>query len=229
MVNKKFRDIFVKMGIIKLSTVLLVILISHRNDLHGQTVITVGGNYWYAMMDYVYLSYDSKAGRMFGPYIDLQFGKIVCGTSMFWGNFKFVDNQNSLDDLELKRTELDFFLGYAFTPMARLFAAYKSKTNKIDGISLDETLNYAGAGLSLDMPIFRESVYLHVNASYLSYLGNKDDVPSITTFDVGLVYVLQSGLKINGGYKGELYGDREGENRVHGFIVTVAFPILDTR
>jgi len=97
-----------------------------------RTIVTVGASYWNA--HYSWQDEDGKdlyefgTGNLFGPYLSLSHGKWNFGTSMYFGTFP-MDNVAELLDVdsqvELKRSDLNFTLGYRIHPNINVFGGVK--------------------------------------------------------------------------------------------------------
>jgi hypothetical protein len=160
------------------------------------TVVTLGGNYWYAQRklsgDY-YLGGDieSKAGNMFGPYVNLRIGNVMIGTSAFWGKFTESNKVGGMyQDIDAKRTDINGSLGYSLINRTgfnvSVFGAVKSLAMKrsysyvytdknfmdwdIDA-KYDETGTLFGGGVSGVVRFTGSPVFIFGSASYLQ--GNR--------------------------------------------------------
>lgn len=108
------------------SLVLILLLMSSISFLNAQTAVTIGANYWNTKLDYsatdlekLGIELDIEPGNMFGPYMNLRVGKVVLGSSMFFGDFTFNFGGLLLSDFTttVKRTDLNFSLGIIFLGM----------------------------------------------------------------------------------------------------------------
>jgi hypothetical protein len=241
----------------------------------GKPAITIGASYWRAALDYQEsgdMNLDIDPGNMYGPYLNLRFGKITIGSSIFLGGFKFnygdylmpvTVNGYSYDaygDMyvavisdyapTVKRTDINFSLGYNLTRRISIFGAYKSMKLKRDeetytgniytwdyiyDIYYDEGQGeittesfeikggYYGGGLSLLLPFVNSPLFAFGSAAYLA--ANDKDNTDITAFTAGLGYYSKSGLTIMAGYRADLSGEGEGQEKINGFMATMAYTV----
>ena len=108
--------------------VLTFSLIVVTGSLQAQTAVTIGGHYWYAQPDVkggTFGNVEASPGNMFGPYLNLRVGKLALGTSMFFGTFNY-DYKDLGFEFDLKRTDLNFSVGYSVARRITIFGAVKS-------------------------------------------------------------------------------------------------------
>jgi hypothetical protein len=223
------------------------------------TMIRIGGQYWYAMPDYrgePFKRMDIGSGNMFGPYVNVQLGKLTIGSSMFFGPFGCkttfdVNGSQQNFDLNISRNDLNFRAGLNLFPGFVLFGMVKSLSFKGDKTA---TINSTearfaferkgilyGFGVSGVFPFRGSPFFLSWSAAYLmgtietkvsSALGaqtvddysKKSDV-NVTAFTAGLGYGDPFGLNVVVGYKTDLSGENEGEERIHGIVATMTYTI----
>ena len=223
------------------------------------TMVRIGGQYWYAMPNYrgePFEKIDIGSGNMFGPYVNVQLGKLIIGTSMFFGpfgcktNFDVNGSQQNFD-LNIRRNDINFRAGLNLFPGFVLFGMVKNlsfKGDKTTTVNSTET-RFAferkgilyGFGLSGVFPFRGSPFFLSWSAAYLmgtmetimssssgAWLMNqrqmKADV-NVTAFTAGLGYGDPFGLNVVVGYKTDLSGEKEGEERIHGIVATMTYTI----
>ena len=133
-------------------SIIIILMFTGFCFAQGKPAITIGASYWRAALDYKEsedMNVDVDPGNMYGPYLNLRFGKITIGSSIFLGGFKFNYGSNyympvtvngysydAYGDMYLaeikdyaptvKRTDINFSLGINLTRRISLFGAYKS-------------------------------------------------------------------------------------------------------
>lgn len=175
----------------------------------NQTILTIGGNDWYAQRKlsgdyYSNGEIESKSGNMIGPYLNLRIGNVILGGSAFWGTFS-ESNKNHLEhsidyyNIPAKRTDLNGSLGYSIVNQPRfsftLFGAVKTMNMKRDYTATytdaqnvewdtdgkyDETGTLLGGGASCVIRFPESPVFIFGSASYLQ--GNRH-FKSTTSYD----------------------------------------------
>jgi hypothetical protein len=210
----------------------------------SNTVVTIGGSYWRGVMKFK--TYDewtyqttevSKAGNLFGPYINLRFNKLSLGGSWFFGSWDFSSGNGSA---KIKRSDLNLSLGYSIADYITLFGAYKilKLSTEVGSESSDFwNLPYIGGGASLTYPIPNSSVFLFGSAAYLTHATDKMTVAgveekvddNITSYTIGLGYRLESGLSLVAGFRGDVHSTSESSDdnnlKINGLIVTLAYSL----
>jgi hypothetical protein len=95
-----------------------------------QPVFTVGGTLWHAKPSYsgdLYEDVTARAGNMIGPYLNVRMGNWLLGASMFFGSFKIEEEFDEGDfEIDMKRNDLNFSLGYSVAKNLSLFGAVKN-------------------------------------------------------------------------------------------------------
>ncbi len=158
-----------------------------------RTIVTVGGSYWNANYSYQdedgHDLYDFGTGNLFGPYLSLSHGKWNFGASMYFGKFPMESSGYSLSTSEfsedMKRTDLNFTLGYRIHPNINVFGGVKylawnyeaEYSNYYDDylyktlgtISYKETTSgpMFGGGVGGTIPLGSSGMYLFASAAYL--------------------------------------------------------------
>jgi len=214
---------------------ILVCLIVAGSVFAQGTIVTIGGSYWRGMVKgQTTISDESKAGNLFGPYINLRFDKVTLGGSWFFGKWDFGTANNTY---ELKRSDLNLSLGYSLSNNFTLFGAYKilKLTAKFDeedywtGATTTEeqevwNVPYFGGGASLTFPFQNSPLFLFGSAAYLvhakdemtikylsqDYKTKVDD--NITSFTVGLGARLDSGVSILAGYRADVHKAKNNDD-----------------
>lgn len=115
----------------KTMTVLLVVqcMYTFPSIAQTKTAFTIGGNYWHAQRGFsgeYWGDVKSKAGDMVGPYVNLRIGKWLLGSSMFFGAFSESSEHNPYYNLDSKRSDLNFSLGYSIISNLNVFVAAKN-------------------------------------------------------------------------------------------------------
>ncbi len=148
-----------------------------------RTIVTVGGSYWnasYTAQDEDGEDlYDYGTGNLFGPYLSLNRGKWNLGASLYFG--KIPVEETNYDDM--KRTDLNFTVGYRVHPNINLFAGLKYLTwtqegsfdwyNQygylVDNYEYEETFKAPlfGAGIGGTLPLGTSGLYAFGSVSYL--------------------------------------------------------------
>lgn len=230
--------------------VLILLSTSSICILHAQTAVTIGANYWNATMDYggtglEEIGLEIEPGNMFGPYLNLRLGKAVLGTSMFFGEFNFEFGDLFLSDISfsVKRTDMNFSLGYNLSRNVNVFGAYKLMKLKGESTfidfwgqpqtySVEDEFAYAGGGLSLMLPFADSPLFAFGSAAYLTYVGEEEgedeevtEIADIKAITAGLGFYSRSGLSIMVGYRADFSGEGEGEEKIHGIMATLAYTI----
>lgn len=242
--------------------ILTISLIVVTGSLQSQTAVTIGGHYWYAQPTYkgdTFENVEVGPGNMFGPYLNLRVGKIALGTSMFFGTFNW-DYKDYGFEFDIKRTDLNFSVGYSVARGITLFGAVKSLS-----LTGDQDVEYEyydwewdtyytytakvkaetkgtlyGGGISGVVPVGQSSFFLFYSAAYLSgkiemtssisivdqtVEDTTENETSITAVTVGLGAQAGSGITLMVGYRADLSGEDEGEERIHGIMATMAYTI----
>lgn len=236
--------------------VLAFSLIVITGSLQSQTAVTIGGHYWYAQPTYKgenFENVDISPGNMFGPYLNLRVGKFALGTSMFFGTFNW-DYKDFGFEFDIKRTDLNFSVGYSVARRITIFGAVKSLslTGEEDVEYYDWTMDayytatikaetkgtLYGAGISGVVPVGQSSLFLFYSAAYLTgqiettttvdgtAMGDPiEGDTNLTAVSVGLGVQAGSGITVMVGYRADLSGEDEGEERIHGIMATMAYTI----
>ena len=218
----------------------------------SSTVFSIGASYWRAALEY-----DQRAlaeefgdmsidpGNLFGPYLNIRMGKLVLGGSMFVGSFNvdygsLLEDYGVTSDMKIKRTDLNFSVGYSLARNLTLFGAYKDMTYKTEGTftyqdswsGTSQTIteedeqkgSFVGGGLSLILPFSGSPLFAYGSAAYLA--ANNDDWADITTVTLGLGVSLQSNLSAMVGYRVDAMGDNQkDQEKIKGVTATLAYTI----
>lgn len=212
----------------------------------SRTTITVGANYWYAAPDYKGWSFkgiDVGPGNMFGPYISLRAGRVTLGSSLFFGSFQWksglYEGVHRRLDLEVKRNDLNFSVGYIVFRNLNVFGALKSvslKGEKTFAFLEDYALEYKGTlyggGFSSAVRFHRSPLFIFWSAAYLqgtmkkTERGNERSIDTqITSLTIGLGFQIPSGLALLVGYRADLGSRDAAETKVQGPLATLAYTI----
>lgn len=114
-------------------TVLLAGLVTAQT----KAVVTIGGSLWNAKWEGTGESYNgmkADAGTWVGPYLNIRMGKLLFGTSMYFGKIPLKISSEAGEDfaIDLKRSDLNFSLGYSLHKYLNAFFAVKNATIKGD-------------------------------------------------------------------------------------------------
>lgn len=225
-----------------------------------QTTFTVGASLWNSQYDWVATDKDLDdveigSGNLIGPYLSINRGKVNFGISTLFGTFEMKD----WDGAELKRTDLNFTLGYRIVSSSsinmNLFGGVKYLTFDITGkttlwdydeiygwysyeadVDMTQTGTFYGGGLSLMVPFGSSNLYGYGSLGYMT--GNatvennetdesseNDEPINLVPINIGIGYRFPSGLGINAGYRGDVFGSDESDyvDRLAGVIVTASY------
>ncbi len=256
-------------------SIVIILMFTGACFAQGKPAITIGGSYWLAALDYKEssdMNIDIDPGNMYGPYLNLRLGKITIGSSIFLGGFKFnygnyimpvtvggysYDAYGDMYVAEItdytptvKRTDINFSLGYNLTRRISIFGAYKSMKlsrdeetytgdiytwdyiydiyyyegqGDITTESFELKGSYYGGGISLLLPFVNSPLFGFGSAAYL--IANDENNSDITAVTAGLGYYSKSGLSIMAGYRADLSGEGEGQEKINGFMATIAYTV----
>ncbi len=238
----------------KAIAILLVVLGLMAGSTMAQTVFSVGANYWRAALEYDQAELGDISidpGNLIGPYLNIRSGKLVIGGSMSLGNFKMNYGDTFGDmfgmdvtvDAKVKRTDLNFSVGYSLSRNLTLFGAYKDQKYKFEGsISYEDPWtgetetedfsdempeqkgSFVGGGLSLVLPFSSSPLFAFGSAAYLA--ANGDDWGDITTVTFGLGLATSSNISLMVGYRMDSMGnDEKDKEKIKGVTATVAYTI----
>jgi len=195
--------------------------------LHAQRAVTLGAHYWRANFEFSSEGVEdySVTGNMFGPYLNLRYGRLSLGSSIFMGSF---DNSGDYYDSVMKRTDMNFSAGLSLTRGLNIFGALKrikleEEYSDVWGESYDfeSTGTLYGGGLSLFFPIGLSPFFLTGSAAYLT---DPDDVfYDITAITISIGYHNRSGITAMVGYRADYHS--ESEAQIAGILATLAFTI----
>lgn len=186
----------------------------------------------------------------FGTF-DMDFGRDIVFYDRWGGYFEYTGNSLLLSS---KRTDLNFSAGYRIFPRVSIFAAVKSLSFKIDkdvevlGIdyydgkySVETSGLLFGGGVSGVLGGPRMPIFFFYSATYLAGTmstdwsfqvegqnqndGEGEFDTNITAITLGLGHRTDSGLTIMVGYRADFSGEDEGEEKIHGIMATVAYPV----
>lgn len=165
----------------------------------AQTAFTIGGNYWYAQRSFsgdYWGETKSKAGNMVGPYVNLRIGKWLLGSSMFFGTFSESSEFNPYYNVDTKRNDLNFSLGYSILNNLNVFFAVKSLSfnGKDDDYSYHDYVygniwhakreiknngTMIGGGASGVFRFSRSPIFVYWSAAYLTGKRNATDIVDV--------------------------------------------------
>ena len=100
-------------------------------------VVTIGGSVWNAKSEFegdAYEGMKADAGTWVGPYLNIRMGKILLGTSMYFGKIPLKIGTGGSEDvsIDLSRSDLNFSLGYSILNNLNAFFAVKNAKIKGD-------------------------------------------------------------------------------------------------
>ena len=227
-----------KKKIIVLSVVICLMLLG-TGLLQAQTAVTLGAHYWRANFEFSSEGDNeySVTGNMFGPYLNLRYGRLSLGSSIFMGSFDA--SGDDYDDI-MKRTDMNFSLGLSLTRGLNVFGAIKrikveEEYSDIWGNSIDFEVSGTlyGGGLSLFFPIGLSPFFLTGSVAYLTDPGDLDDNDileegegdfyDITAITISIGYHDKSGITAMVGYRADYHS--ESEAQIAGILATLAFTI----
>jgi hypothetical protein len=98
-------------------------------------VITIGGSVWNAKWDAEGKDYEgmkADAGIWVGPYLNIRIGKVLLGSSMYFGKIpiKGTTNMEYEYSIDCSRNDLNFSLGYSLIDNLNAFFAVKNASIK---------------------------------------------------------------------------------------------------
>lgn len=121
---------------IGLSVAVIMILLAGWISAQTKPVITIGGSLWNAKLEFegdAYGSMKAESGNWIGPYLNIRFGKLLLGTSMYFGKIPIkIASEESDISFDLNRSDLNFSLGYSLTKNLTAFFAVKNASIKGD-------------------------------------------------------------------------------------------------
>jgi opacity protein-like surface antigen len=121
-------------------------------------VITIGGSLWNAKSSFEGKAYEgmkADAGNWVGPYFNIRMGKLLLGTSMYFGTIPL---KSSSDDgegfsIDLSRSDLNFSLGYSlFNNLNAFFAVKNAKIKGDKEFTGEVLLGYDDYGYPVTLP-----------------------------------------------------------------------------
>ena len=186
----------------------------------------------------------------FGTF-SMDFGSGIVFYDRWGGYFEYTGNSLVLDN---KRMDLNFSAGYRILPRLSIFAAVKKLSYKVDknvevlGIdyydgnySVETSGMLFGGGVSGVISAPRMPFFLFYSGTYLAGTMNNEwsfDVEgqnqngdewefdsNITAITLGVGHRMDSGLTIMVGYRADFSGEDEGEEKIHGIMATISYPI----
>lgn len=241
----------------------------------SQTEVTFGAHYWLSGVDYNAFNNDDfnvKMGHLYGPYINLQYGKLLFRSSIFLGNltFDYGDKTSFFDkannglkihpesepfSFDMKRTDLNFSLGYFLAPRLSINLAVKSISYITDSdLSLIDTKEIVdakysfehrgflyGGGISGKMVFPRLPLFIFWSALYLTgditvedavtvqdqpFSDSKNEYSTETTeVSIGIGYRTPWNFQVMAGYRTDLSGGDLGEERIHGLVAALIYTL----
>jgi hypothetical protein len=102
-----------------------------------KAVVTIGGSVWNAKWEAEgkdYEGMEADAGTWVGPYLNIRMGKLLLGTSMYFGKIpiKGTTNMEYEYSIDCSRNDLNFSLGYSLHKNLNAFFAVKNASIKGD-------------------------------------------------------------------------------------------------
>ncbi len=222
----------------------------------NKTIVTVGGSYWNAT--YSYQNEDGKdvyefgTGNLFGPYLSISNGKWNFGSSMYFGTFP-VEKMEAGNNLDVKRSDLNFTIGYRVHPNINVFGGVKYLKWTMSGemeywsdyynstvvdYEATESGPMFGAGVGGTVPLGTSGLYAFGSIAYLvgtmktevkagDYTSDENDSQDIASklaaLNLGLGYRFPSGLGVNIGYRADLYTESQDVENYLGGTETVDY------
>ena len=119
----------------RLAAGLMAILLVVSAATQTKPVITIGGSVWNAKWEAEGKDYEgmkADAGTWVGPYLNIRVGKVLLGTSMYFGKIpiKGTTNMEYEYSIDLSRNDLNFSLGYSLFDYLNAFFAVKNASIK---------------------------------------------------------------------------------------------------
>jgi hypothetical protein len=153
-----------------LSIALILCVLAGMAPSYGQTSVTLGMHYWYSMLEVAgaeEMGLSIDPGNMFGPYLNLRIGKIILGSSLFFGTYTFnwedfgyeySDGSDwyffdfSNNSTSAKRQDMNFSVGFNLARYFNIFGAYKQQK-----LTYSDEFNY-------DAYIWNGSDYVYIES-----------------------------------------------------------------
>jgi hypothetical protein len=234
-----------------IAIVLLFLMVASAGYSQTNAVVTIGGSYWRGAFEYETMGdlgeskKETKAGNLIGPYINIRFDKLLLGSSMYFGTYDL--SEEGYTD-KVKRTDLNFSVGFSITPTLSLFGAYKilnaTREWKVpDGDirwddwyqqwvvvgdlegKMETKINYIGGGLSLVYPFTNSPLFAFGSGAYLK--ANKEEYNNLFAWTAGLGYHVPSGLSLMVGWRADqfLKKDEFEGTTFGGIMATLAYTL----
>lgn len=195
------------------------------------------------------------SGNLIGPYLSINRGKVNLGVSALFGTFEMKDWDGAeLKRKDLNFT-LGYRIVSSNSINMNLFGGVKYISFDITGqtimydydeiygwysyeadVDRTQTGTFYGGGLSLMVPFGSTNLYGYCSLGYMT--GNttlednetnesveNDEPINLVPVNVGIGYRFPSGLGINAGYRGDVFGSDESDyvDRLAGVIVTASY------
>jgi hypothetical protein len=216
--------------------ILLVVIALGAGIIQAKTAFTIGGSYWLGTIEDDFFGDNiSKSSNMLGPYLKIRMNRLTIGGSMFLGTYDLADEFDIADlVLKLKRSDLNFSVGYSLSRMVSIFGAYKSLTWTMEAGQKgftdeeDEDCTFTGGGISLMLPLTGSPFFLFGSGAYL--MPSDEDWENIFSWNAGIGFFDKSGFSIMVGYRSESFLADEEELadaalEITGIMATVAYTI----
>ena len=120
----------------RLASGLLAVMLAGSAAGQTRAVVTIGGSVWNAKSQFegdAYQGMKADAATWVGPYLNIRLGKVLLGTSMYFGKIPIKSTSDESDfSIDLNRSDLNFSLGYSLHPNLNAFFAVKNATIKGD-------------------------------------------------------------------------------------------------